>query len=449
MLKFSIARNFRAALLSILAMTLVPQAGYATTVRMHTVLGPIDIKLYDRDAPQLAISFLSYVDRGVYNNSALAVPGYDDRTRLRGGFAAWDDASDRLMRINPSALVGSGQGVGPVIRRSVVINGTADWFIQSGAYRPYASQVVGEVTVVTMKTVDAILALAPSRPFVLSSPGAEISYLYSFERTTFLPLLKPMPYLDSFGGPLAKSNLPLIQKVTVSPTSYQGMWWNPAEDGWGMSIMQNFDLIFAALYTYDDAGQPIWYAMPNCKINGSTCSSEIYKVTGGTPPNAAWNGAGKKVTSVGSGTLTFSASRSAKFDFTLNGRAGSNVITQQKLSAATPNPRADFSGMWWNPAEDGWGLAVTHEVDKIFAAWYTYDSAGNPIWYVTDCAYYCIGSKLYRVTGGTPITSTWNSANKKVEEVGTLNVLFTAETADMQYAIQGQSGSRQLVPQPY
>jgi CotH protein len=50
-------------------------------------------------------------------------------------------------------------------------------------------------------------------------------------------------------------------------------------------------------------------------------------------------------------------------------------------NASAPN----YQGLWWNaPAESesGWGISFAHQGDAIFAAWFTYDAAGNGLWLV-------------------------------------------------------------------
>jgi len=59
---------------------------------------------------------------------------------------------------------------------------------------------------------------------------------------------------------------------------------------------------FAVPYTYDSTGKPTWYVMSSCPIvTAGSCTGELYKVTGGTAPSVPWNGAGKVVSSAGSG----------------------------------------------------------------------------------------------------------------------------------------------------
>ena len=66
---------------------------------------------------------------------------------------------------------------------------------------------------------------------------------------------------------------------------------------------------------------------------------------------------------------------------------------------------ANFGGLWWHaPAgsEPGWGIAVEHQRDIVFAAWATYDTDGSPAWFVMPRAEQ-LGNRyegaIYRTTG--------------------------------------------------
>jgi hypothetical protein len=43
---------------------------------------------------------------------------------------------------------------------------------------------------------------------------------------------------------------------------------------------------------------------------------------------------------------------------------------------------ANYQDLWWNPAESGWGVTITHQADTMFAALFTYDRSGNDLWLV-------------------------------------------------------------------
>jgi lysyl endopeptidase len=41
---------------------------------------------------------------------------------------------------------------------------------------------------------------------------------------------------------------------------------------------------------------------------------------------------------------------------------------------------ANYTALWWNPAESGWGINFAHQGDVIFATWFTYDLTGKAWW---------------------------------------------------------------------
>lgn len=261
----------------------------------------------------------------------------------------------------------------------------------------------------------------------------------------------PVPSTVSVGVGLTSFGNFVGPAIAVNPLyytpSYMGLWWNKDEGGWGMSITQHAnlnDMIFAVIYTYEQGGSPVWYVMSSCPLAAKACTGKIYKVSGCTSPAMVWScpdNTTKVVTEVGNGTLTFSDGNNGKFDYTIGGKTGSKLITRQLFGTAITAPATDYSDLWWNPNESGWGIALTHRSDIIFATWYAYDAVGKPIWYVaSNCAVsgnVCTGD-LYQVSGGTPLTDTWNDANKKVNKVGSATITFSGpNNGSMRYSIDG------------
>jgi hypothetical protein len=62
----------------------------------------------------------------------------------------------------------------------------------------------------------------------------------------------------------------------------------------------------------------------------------------------------------------------------------------------------NYTDLWWNPAEAGWGVNLNHQGETLFATWFTYDSDGAGMWLVVPEA---VGSgsrmsgAIYRATG--------------------------------------------------
>lgn len=47
-----------------------------------------------------------------------------------------------------------------------------------------------------------------------------------------------------------------------------GLWFDPAESGWGLSVVQRDDAIFALLLVYDEQNHPTWYVASNVTADG-------------------------------------------------------------------------------------------------------------------------------------------------------------------------------------
>ncbi|MEP7157133.1 MAG: peptidylprolyl isomerase [Betaproteobacteria bacterium] len=439
-----------AAKIALALFLIVPAIAGATTVRMQFPQGTVDITLYDTTAPRTVANFLSYVNSSAYRNAFIhrSVPNFV----IQGGGFTWNDASGSIAKIATTAAVANEFSTTRLNKRGTIAmarlggspdSATSQWFINlvdnpSLDTADGGFTVFGEVTAATLPIVDAIAALP------LVNADADDSGTFAT-----LPVVGTVA-----NNTLAKANLVLSSNVSIvsgtTATNYQGMWWNAAESGWGMNITQHNTIIFAAMYTYDDAGLPTWYVIPNCPVTTNGCTGDMYKVTGGTSPAVAWNGSAKITTKVGTGTLTFASTTAGTFAFTINGVSGTKAITPQVFSSDTP--AIDYSDMWWNPNESGWGISVTQQGSIIFAAWYAYDATGKAIWYVapnctvtgTTCT-----SRLYKVTGGESLNALWNGTNP-AEDVGSLAFSFTTTSAaTMTYTLNGVSSNRLIVRQAF
>jgi hypothetical protein len=125
-------------------------------------------------------------------------------------------------------------------------------------------------------------------------------------------------------------------------------------------------------------------------------------------------------------------------------------------SAPPPPPPAsgtNFTDLWWNANESGWGVSITHHATGVaFIAWYTYDGFGAPKWYVaSECRISnsrCTGT-LYE-TSGPAFGPTFNPAQVSVRAVGSITFSFTsANNGTMSYQLNGASGSKAITRQGF
>ena len=99
--------------------------------------------------------------------------------------------------------------------------------------------------------------------------------------------------------------------AATATTDFSDLWWNPNEDGWGVTLTQQNQILFVTLYVYQSNNQPKWYVGPATQFLGVDAtgavafSGPLFEATG---PyfGGAWTG-GIQATQVG--TITFSASQ--------------------------------------------------------------------------------------------------------------------------------------------
>jgi carboxyl-terminal processing protease len=115
----------------------------------------------------------------------------------------------------------------------------------------------------------------------------------------------------------------------------------------------------------------------------------------------------------------------------------------------------NYTDLWWNANESGWGIQITHHNDEMFGTWFTYDEQGNQLFItLPGCGLQrfngrvCSG-ELYKTTG-TPYNVPFVSANTAVTKIGSATLTFNSATsATFAYQIGGTSITKAITRQPY
>jgi hypothetical protein len=113
--------------------------------------------------------------------------------------------------------------------------------------------------------------------------------------------------------------------------------------------------------------------------------------------------------------------------------------------ASTALAAANYQGLWWRSpagAESGWGLAIAHQGETLFATWFTYDFDGSQIWLVmpegSRVGPGSYGGPLYQTTGPAFDSAQWNPSQVSATPVGDLLLTFTdANNGVMTYSVYG------------
>ena len=195
--------------------------------------------------------------------------------------------------------------------------------------------------------------------------------------------------------------------VAAAAVNYQGLWWNPAEPGWGINFAHQGDVIFATWFTYDSAASRGGWSPTCAGRRPGAYAGSVTSVTGPAFGSVPFDPTKVAESTVGTLSVTFSSATQASLAYTVNGVARTKAIAKQVFAAdptcvwgAQANLAAatNYQDLWWNPAESGWGVNFTHQGDIIFATWFTYDAAGKPWWLIAE---------LRKTTGASYAGTVW------------------------------------------
>ena len=120
-------------------------------------------------------------------------------------------------------------------------------------------------------------------------------------------------------------------------TDYSGLWWNPDESGWGLSLHQSpTHGVFGAWFVYNSGGQPEWYTLQGGQwTDATTWRGTIYRTTGPFFAGPDFDPRLVLVQAAGSATLDFrhnaGAEDQARFTYTVNGVTTTKTITRMSF----------------------------------------------------------------------------------------------------------------------
>ncbi|MGZ5047047.1 MAG: hypothetical protein ACXWF0_07235 [Usitatibacter sp.] len=245
---------------------------------------------------------------------------------------------------------------------------------------------------------------------------------------------------------LAVSSLALPAEPALD---YSDMWWaGPAENGWGMSVTQHGSLQFIALYVYDGTGKPAWYVLPNGTWNASLTaySGALYRPT--SSPYTAYDPSRFNANdSVGTLTVTYASASTATLAYAIEGVSGTKSVSRQSFGAGA-KLSMQVGDLWWDPAENGWGMNIAQQGPTLFPVWYTYDANGRTTWFVVPGGSWSGASftgDIFATTGSAWLGATYDPAALAVRRAGTMTLAFNgASRATMTYTVDGLTQQKSI-----
>ena len=239
---------------------------------------------------------------------------------------------------------------------------------------------------------------------------------------------------------------------TLAATPKSGWWYNPDENGTGISIEIQGDTLFMAWYVFDGTnGNAVWYTSDGTVDGSGNFSGALYRWEGWPLGEAYYS---PVRTAVGTVQIVFYSDDAASLAWTLGTESGSKEIVKflNEFSPGSLDPR-DIHGWWFDPAYNGMGFFMECRGDIIFIAWYHYRSDSSPRWWSVGGGFSSsmdiFSGKLQEFSNGQCIGCDYvHPSPKEMEDItlsflpdGTATLAWTNEVYNLQRFIFGQTES--------
>jgi hypothetical protein len=253
-------------------------------------------------------------------------------------------------------------------------------------------------------------------PFLNAYVKGDVSALATFEQQKdILGGLVDNLVID-YTAPGSGTGVPFTHNYTDS-------WWNAAESGWGITITDHDTNAFVQWYTYDQTGYNQKYVISGGTFSSDKCqfSGTIGHVTGPSWTLPTFDPNQVSRATVGSGSIDFCptglAAGTIVFNYTADNVTGSKRLTRLSFGNDVPHwggsantGASDFTDLWWNSAESGWGVSLTQHGSTAFFRVFVYDTDGRPLLFIVSSATVSNGGTTF-AGAVTLTTGPWFGSN--------------------------------------
>lgn len=260
--------------------------------------------------------------------------------------------------------------------------------------------------------------------------------------------------------------VPAVRRLSAPET---GWWWDPANGGTGFSIecSATSGRCFIGDFTYNSAGQAVWYVTSCALTSTNTCSGPIDEYRGGITLSGSYQAPTSTPGAAGTMTVAFQSATTATVSVTGRSTFAIQRYPINGTSISAPPAFAPQSGWWWSADEGGrgWFIETQNSVvqagttyGQAFLAGYMYETTGRSVWYIAQGLYTSVGTfggsiplfenTLNEFAGGPPLSGGSNSGLTVAGARGTLSVQFTSSTTGSLRLPNGRSVAITRFPIP-
>lgn len=116
----------------------------------------------------------------------------------------------------------------------------------------------------------------------------------------------------------------------------------------------------------------------------------------------------------------------------------------------------DWTDLWWNANESGWGVTTTHQGEVVFLTFFVYGPDNRPAWYTGQTSYsstnaqgaFIFTGPLYQ-TNGPWLGTVFNPNAVGVRQVGTATFTAFITSGTLTYIVDGIQVSKSITRQTF
>lgn len=184
---------------------------------------------------------------------------------------------------------------------------------------------------------------------------------------------------DQRGAPRPQSLVPTglpqcdAGAIELGVNPYRGIW-QPERDGHGVDLQTAGTQLLLAWYTYDDDGQPTAYQAV-APLTGPTWRAELQRSR-----RDPASGAVLAPVRVGEVGIDFASDVEATLRWRFDARGVDGSESIRAFPFAPGEPQVEVTGLWFPPAESGYGATITRRGEVTAVGLYYYDASGALRW---------------------------------------------------------------------
>ncbi len=220
--------------------------------------------------------------------------------------------------------------------------------------------------------------------------------------------------------------------TALRPVDYGDIWWNPSEDGWGLQIADQGDVLFLTFYVYGTDGKATWFTALANYASTNAAGARIY--TGGLYVNTGayfggpWPPGIHAARLAGSATFQADTSTTAtltytvdgvpvtksieRFTYTLNNLSGTGYIGSFiELDTGCTNPALN------GPVAASGTFNITHNPPAPQVTIVATLNAGTGLFTCTFQGSYSQAGRYGLISAGTYACSTGNSGTFTAHDI--------------------------------